>query len=318
MVTFQHFLEICGTASNVRPPMMILGEASAMAVVGQTRGRSKVSFTLNDKPFCGEFWFHTQHLVASLDIWAPRDERHSFSLPYLPELNEAVARSMGIMFDRLRIEPDRIGIVIDATDNDLTLGAFPVSELIERTFGLAGLKASPSSGGLIARQLISRLGGFDGARVFKIPGVRRLIKTHGPNAAFTRRTALQLIGQTDPMTGARFEDHENLYIEQREADTKLTPPMVFEYLVEKGLFRIGAEINCVSCNLSSWIPLDTLRQTNTCELCGNTFDATRQLVSGEFRYRRTGVLGIEKNAQGAVPVALLLQQLEVNLHGLGD
>jgi hypothetical protein len=148
--------------------------------------------------------------------------------------------------------------------------------------------------------------------------VRRLIKTHGPNAAFTRRAALQLIGQTDPRTGARFEDHENLYIEQRKIGTKLTPPMVFGYLVEKGLFRVGAEITCVSCNLPSWIPLDTLRQINTCELCGNTFDATRQLVGGEFRYRRTGVLGLEKNTQGAIPVALLLQQLEVNLHALGD
>ena len=32
-----------------------------------------------------------------------------------------------------------------------------------------------------------------------------------------------------------------------------------------------------------------------------------------FRYRRTGVLGLEKNSQGAIPVILALQQLEVNL-----
>ncbi len=134
-------------------------------------------------------------------------------------------------------------------------------------------------------------------------------------APFTKRTALQLIGETDPRTGARFKDHENLFIEQRPIETKLRPQMVFEYLVEKGLFRIGAEITCPSCNLPSWIPLDALRQSNTCELCGDTFDATRQLVRGEFSYRRTGVLGIEKNTQGAIPVALLLQQLQVNLHG---
>jgi hypothetical protein len=152
--------------------------------------------------------------------------------------------------------------------------------------------------------------------VFKIPGARRLIKTHGPNATFTKRAALQLIGETDPKTGARFKDHENLFIEPRAA-RKLTPQMVLEYLVEKGLFRIGVEITCPSCNLPSWISLDALRQTNTCELCGNTFDATRQLVRGEFRYRRTGVLGIEKNTRGAIPVALLLQQLQVNLHGIG-
>ena len=42
--------------------------------------------------------------------------------------------------------------------------------------------------------------------------------------------------------------------------------------------------------------------------------AVRQLVNAEWRYRRSGVLGAERNAQGAVPVTLTLQQLEVNLH----
>ena len=46
-----------------------------------------------------------------------------------------------------------------------------------------------------------------------------------------------------------------------------------------------------------------------CPLCGNAFDATRQLVEGQYAYRRSGVLGLEKNTQGAVPVVLLLQQL---------
>jgi len=49
-----------------------------------------------------------------------------------------------------------------------------------------------------------------------------------------------------------------------------------------------------------------------CEYCGATFDATRQLVGTEFRYRRTGILGFEKNSLGAVPVSLLLQQLMRN------
>jgi hypothetical protein len=46
------------------------------------------------------------------------------------------------------------------------------------------------------------------------------------------------------------------------------------------------------------------------------FNGTRQLVDGGFQYRRTGVLGLEKNSQGAVPVVLALQQLEINLSGM--
>lgn len=46
------------------------------------------------------------------------------------------------------------------------------------------------------------------------------------------------------------------------------------------------------------------------------FDATRQLVNGVWHYRRSGVLGAERNAQGAIPVVLTLQQFKVNLSDL--
>jgi hypothetical protein len=36
--------------------------------------------------------------------------------------------------------------------------------------------------------------------------------------------------------------------------------------------------------------LDGLEQSHACELCGSALDAKRQLVDGEFSYRRTGVL----------------------------
>jgi hypothetical protein len=39
------------------------------------------------------------------------------------------------------------------------------------------------------------------------------------------------------------------------------------------------------------------------------------LIASTWRFRRSGVLGSERNAQGAVPVALTLQQLGTTLHG---
>ena len=214
----------------------------------------------------------------------------------------------------LRIEPERVGLVIDAADHDATLRGLSASALVVKLFESAGQRARLSGGGLIARQVISRLGGLNGARAFKIPGVRRLLKTYGPRDTFTKIAALQLIGGRDPENPqASFADHRRLYIEARQVGTDLTPEMVFEYLVEKGLFRIGAELSCPACNLANWIALDELKQRNACELCGNSFDASRQLVRGVFHYRRTGVFGLEKNMQGAVPVTLTLQQLDVNI-----
>lgn len=301
---------------NMCAPMMILGEESSLGVFSDGAGRPTVSFAFKDKPFCGDVWFHTQHLVASLSFIgaSPRGMQHTFRLPYIPELNAFFGQSTVVRYDSFRSEPERMGLVIDAADHDAHVAAMPTSELAERIFDMAGVIAEPSNAGLIARQLISRLGGVDGARAFKIPGVRRLIRTHGPNAYFTKSAALQLIGGKDPKNpDARFEDHEELYIEARTIGTKLTPDMVFSHLVERGIFRIGAALVCPSCRLTSWIALDQLRQRHVCELCGGEFDASRQLVEGEFRYRRSGVLGLERNAQGAIPVSLTLQQLSVNV-----
>ncbi len=301
---------------NLLAPTMVFGETSQLGVMADSAEKPKVSFVLGDKPFSSERWFHTQHLVASLSFLGGLygDDFHTLNLPYIPELNEFYARTMHFQYNKFRVEPGRIGLVIDAADSDAFIYALPIADLIEKIFKLAGFNASPSAGGLITRQIITQLGGLRGAAVFKIPGARRLLKTYGPTDTFTRSGALQLIGCKDhDNPDAKFEDFEDLYIEARQIGTKLSPSDVFTYLVEKGLFRIGSRLTCPHCRMSSWVSLDLLKQRIGCEMCGREFDATRQLVTGEPHYRRSGVLGAEKNAQGAVPVALTLQQLEINL-----
>lgn len=310
--------ELSWNGLNIRPPMMYFSEVASLGVLVTESGKPRLSFGLTDKPFAGDTWFHTQHLVASLSFIGGlyENEEYTLELPYIPELNEFYARTMTFQHDRLRIESERIGILIDAADTDSSLYALPVAELFKRVFELAGYVSKLSSGGLIARQLITQLGGVNGAKAFKIPGVRRLLRTYGPTAPFTKNSAIQLIGGKDPENPeALFKDHVNLYIESRPRGEKLRPANVFNYLVEKGLFRIGTELTCSHCQMTSWISLDALRQRVTCEMCGREFDATRQLVDKEnYHYRRSGVLGAERNAQGAVPVTLTLQQLNANFH----
>jgi hypothetical protein len=299
----------------VSAPMMYFGEAQVLGTISRSGTKPRVSFPLADKPFAADRWLHTQHLVASVSfgIGLYGDDLFTVNPPYVPELNEVVSRAMAFDYSKLRIEPERLGLIIQAGDTDAAISALTVTELFERVFELAGFSARSSNGGLIARQLIVRLSGLQGARVFKIPGVRRLLRTHGPNASFTKKSALQLIGQTDPENpAARFADHERLFIEPRDYSDPLTPAAVFSYLVDKGLFRIGADLTCPVCRLPSWVALDNLQQRSVCALCGTEFDATRQLINERWAYRRSGVLGLEKNNQGAVPVVLTLQQLDAN------
>ena len=304
---------------NVRAPMMHFGYESALGVLGSEGGRPKVSFALPEKPFCGDISFSQQHLVASVSLFGGLygDEQQTFHPPYIPELNEFYARTMHFQYDRVRIEPERIGLVIDAADRDAFLYALPVGALTERVFDLGGYESKLSSAGLVTKQLIARLEGIHGARAFKIPGVRRLLKTHGPGASFSKQSALQIIGSKDPdRPDATFRDYEDLYIESRPRGEKLKPDSVFGYLVEKGLFRIGAELMCPSCRMNTWTSLGALTQRLVCELCGHEHDVSRQIADlNEYHYRRSGVLGAEKNALGAVPVSLTLDYLGEELEG---
>ena len=86
-------------------------------------------------------------------------------------------------------------------------------------------------------------------------------------------------------------------------------------MVEKGLFRMGVNLECHKCGMASWTALDELRQRASCELCGSGYDATRQLLDSKWAFRRSGLMGSERNAQGAVPVALTLQQLDTTFQG---
>jgi hypothetical protein len=301
---------------NLQAPMMVLGETSQMGLLDTGNQRPKLSFAFAEKPFVGETWFHTQHLVASLSFIGGlySDDLHTLAAPYVPELNEFLARAMYFEYSKLRVEPSRIGLVIDASDTDASLSALPVDALFERIFRLAGLDAQPSPGGLLTRQLLTQLGSLRGASVFKIPGVRRLLKRYGPTQPFTRRAALQEIGRSVPGdTG--FDQFHNLYIEARPHGTPLTTDDTFDYLVAKGLHRIGMELKCPHCRMNSWFSIDALKQRVECEMCGRPFDTTRQLLSSEQQFRRSGVMGAEKNSLGAVPVALTLQQLDANFHG---
>lgn len=298
----------------IQVPTMVLGEASALGVEAQ----SKVTFTLADRPYAADDYGH-QHLIASVKIEDPTfgpDKRETFGLPYLPEHNPEFSRVMLVGHDRLRVEPGRLGLVVHAGETDASVRAMPVWDVAQLLFKAAGFKATMSNGGLITQQLVNQVGGYDGGRMFKIPGVRRLLRKHSATDSFTKHAALKLIGEKDPDSGASFADHHQLFIEPRDVTSDLTPDMVFSCLVAKGVIRLGWDLSCPRCQLKDWTAIDQLRQQHTCGYCGESFDATRQLVETPMTFRRSGLLGIQKDAQGAIPVALVLQQLANNLTGL--
>jgi hypothetical protein len=299
---------------NVKAPLMHFGEKSILAAVGQSYGKIKVSFSLPEKPFFDEIYTRRQHFVASIHpfVGLIGNERYTLVTPFWPYLNEYFGRELFFQWNKARVEPEGVGIIITIRNDSLNLYALEISSLITKIFEIAGIRAQHSKPGLIASRLIQQLEGLQSCRVFKIVGVRTLIEKYNPDQSFTRSDANKIIGQIDPETGRpNFSDYENLYIEPR---TKAKPDNVFAYLVKNGVFRVGLRFTCPSCFLDFWITLDESRTLTKCEYCGQEFNVTTQLKDRDWRYRRSGLFGREDNQEGAIPVVLTLQQLDTVLH----
>jgi hypothetical protein len=176
------------------------------------------------------------------------------------------------------------------------------------------MKAKPSPAGLVSTRLIEQMGGLQGCRVFKIGGVRSLIKKYTPGESFERTEAVTMIGNNDPVTNLpRFDPYKSLHIEQRDK-RDLKPEDAFLYLLKKGVFRAGLKLACPTCQLDFWVTLDDAKSTTPCPYCGFEFNVLPQLRDRNWAYRRSGLFGREDNQKGGIPVAVTLQQLDTMLH----
>lgn len=297
---------------NLRPPMMHLGETRALGLLAPLYGKRSVSFQLTDRPYSTQAEFSSQHLVASVSFVGRLydDDERTLSPPYLTELNEFYCRTMHTNPDSVRVDTDRVGLIVNATDADEYLAALPVLEILKQIFRLAGFEARPSGPGLLAKQLIAQVGGLMGARSLKIAGVRALLKSHGPTTAFSLKEALGMIGSPSA--------YDDLWLAEGQKASDMASKDLLAHLVEKRLVRLGYELLCPNCQLESWVSVDAVAEFAACDFCGHSYDATPQLVRRWWSYRRSGVVGREANSLGAVPVVLTLQQLDANMGTLNE
>ncbi len=296
------------------PPLMHSVPRSVLASLSDYRGRSLVTFQLPEGPFRPDAEPFGRHIVVGVRAsqFGAADLGQTFGTPFLPELNDFYRRQMLVGQDAFRVQRDGFGVIVPANTSDLSFFALQAEELIVKFFDLFGIKAKPSAPGRIARRTIQQMGGLQGCRVFKLPGVRDLIDKYGPLKSFTRGAATKIISRSSP--DGKLLDFPTLFID----GAKLTPSSTFDYLLARGVFRVGLELACPNCNLEFWAPLETLGHDVVCEYCGEKFNVAPQLKDRDWRFRRSGLFGRDNHQEGAIPVCLTLQQLEsnvLNMHG---
>jgi hypothetical protein len=296
---------------NLNPPVKRFPEKAVLGLSQEDTLGASVTFQLPEKPFYSDIELHSQHVVVS--VAGPKIGDAMLTPPFIPQLNEYYGRNAYFIYNQARAEHGSLGIIQDATSEQLTVRALPFAQVLTRMFGAFGITAKPSPAGLVGARLIDQMGGLQGCRVFKIAGVRALIKKYPPAASFERTEAKKLIGDNDPVTHIpRFDRYKSLYIEPRDKQD-LKPEDAFLYLLKKGVFRAGLKLACPTCQLDFWVTLDDAKSTSQCPYCGIEFNVLTQLRDRNWAYRRSGLFGREDNQRGGIPVAVTLQQLDTML-----
>jgi hypothetical protein len=278
---------------NIKPALRYWEDRTALGSVDESDRQPSLTFALPKKPVYDDPFVSQQHFAVSIkgsDPWTFKGTA-TFFPPYVPELNEYYGRSLHYHYARVRSEPPSIwrsiGLLLKISDSDVTLRALPTAEIATKLFDRFGMVAAPSRAGQITSRLIAQMDGLQGCRVFKIEGVRTLISKHSPDESFTRSGAVITIGNVDPKTNKpRFERFEDLFIAPRPMRKKLTPHDVLDFLLERGVFRVGLELTCSHCELPFWISLDDARTAAECVYCGKAFPSQR---SSRIEIGRTDV-----------------------------
>jgi hypothetical protein len=178
---------------NIRPLVVGFKEHSVLGMVTEDE-RTSVTFELPEKPFSDEPELLGQRVVVSVYPLMNRDNQ-VFKPPFFPKLNEYYGREAFFEYNAVRSQPDGLGICANVADTSLTIHALDVRTLVAKVFKICGIVARPSNAGLIGLRLIQQMGGLDGCRVFKILGVRELIRRYSPDQSFTKSGAIEVIRQ---------------------------------------------------------------------------------------------------------------------------
>lgn len=296
-----------------RLPHPEFSNTHAVASIGTGAAGLEATVSLTKKPHIDSAWSSGQHLVASIAFGRLYGHQGmTLSPAFAPELNEVYGHATHVGFAYCRSEPASLGIIVRAADDHVTMTAMENDDAVQHVFRACDLEANVSQAGRIARRLEQQMGGLQGCRVFKIPGVRQLLREYAGSKAFTRSVAIQQVRQNHGGK-ATFSEHEDLYIERRPAGTKLTPDDVFTYLLKKDVFRPGVELLCPRCELTDWFLLDDLKTRVDCRLCGHGYHVPPQIPGAQFTYRSSGLFQRFERLEGAIPVLVLLQQLDIAL-----
>lgn len=282
---------------NVKAAQFYFNWQQTLASVEDFHGRTSVIVDLRGKPPIIEKARETfrQELAVSIDSFYERAyQLHTLRPPYISSLNEFFAEEIALYPSSLRVEREGIGVTIGADSHSLTLYPLSDQKLIFKMFEFTGIHVETRTPGLLANQIIHKLGGVESGSFFKLSGVRKLIQDLRPDQSIDKGEATKII-----WADGQFKKNMGPYS---------NPDRAFYELLKHDFFRGGLDLVCEQCQLKNWLPLSALNDYWLCNYCGKENQTSLQLNNrGDWRFRKSGLLATDNNQEGAIPVILTLK-----------
>jgi hypothetical protein len=256
-------------------------------------------------------WNRWQHIALDVDAgdFLVGDERLTLKFPQLPRMNAFIDQGHAGM----RVKREHLSLFVDAERSVYGLSARSFRAVMREVLAHCGFEMKDSVPGKYSRRALELMGGVQGCRVLKLPGVRKLLRAPATRKGIEWSPACEIISDVDPATKKTSLEQLDLFLDGERATM---PEVVLRHLVKKGVLSPGVALECPKCGERTWYATTRLRKRVPCECCG-AVSGTEARLGDKLRLQfKVAPLWVKADVQfGVIPVILALWRME-ELHSL--
>ena len=227
----------------------------------------------------------------------------TLSFPPLPRMNTFIDQGHA----GARVRKDRVSFFIRAESSVFPLRPVAFGSVMREVLAHCGFSMRDSVPGKYSRRVIELMGGVEGCRVLKMPGVRKLLTSKAARTGIGAKAAREIICDRNPVTRKNSFSELGLFLDGERAD----PAIALRHLVKKGILRPGVALECPKCGERTWYAMTRLRTQVRCECCGAMSGSESRLEDRlPIAYRIAPLWRKAAVQYGVIPVTLALWRLE--------
>ena len=139
--------------------------------------------------------FNHAHWIAQISPLTEFSyEPDTIRLPALPDLNEWASKKLTAHLHAVRLTGRSVDFFARHRDSSLDLSLPGQGDVVRKIFDRAGVPASLSSASEVTGRIIEQMGGLHACRIFRIPGVRKLLAAGKPQREADALCTLETAG----------------------------------------------------------------------------------------------------------------------------